>query len=44
MLGNTRAEQFYEQDGWRSDARQRVATVWAATVEEIRYSRKTGAD
>lgn len=39
LLGNTPAERFYEQDGWRSDGQQRVATVWDATVQEIRYSR-----
>jgi len=39
LFGNTQAQRFYEQDGWRSDGLQRVATVWGATVQEIRYSR-----
>ncbi len=44
FLGNTRAERFYEHDGWMSDGLQRIATVWGATVQEIRYSRDLGAD
>ena len=44
LLGNTHAERFYERDGWTSDGLQRPATVWGATVEEIRYSRDLGAD
>jgi GNAT superfamily N-acetyltransferase len=39
LLGNTRAEGFYEHDGWKKDGLQRVATVWGVSVEEIRYSR-----
>ena len=42
LLGNTPAQRFYERDGWRSDGLQRVATVWGATVQEIRYSRDLG--
>jgi len=44
LLGNTRAERFYQHDGWTRDGLQRSATVWGATVEEIRYSRDLGAD
>jgi GNAT superfamily N-acetyltransferase len=44
LLGNTRAERFYEHDGWTSDGLQRTATIWDATVEEIRYSRDLGTD
>jgi GNAT superfamily N-acetyltransferase len=44
LLGNTRAERFYEHDGWTSDGLLRTATVWGVTVEEIRYSRDLGAD
>jgi len=43
LLGNTRAERFYEHDGWTSDGLHRAATVWGAAVEEIRYSRDLGA-
>jgi len=42
LLGNAQAQRFYEQDGWRNDGLQRVATVWGATVQEIRYSRNLG--
>lgn len=42
LLGNTPAQRFYEQDGWRSDGLERVATVWGATVQETRYSRDLG--
>jgi len=43
LLGNARAERFYERDGWTSDGLRRAATVWGAAVEEIRYSRNLGA-
>jgi GNAT superfamily N-acetyltransferase len=43
LLGNTRAERFYERDGWTSDGLRRAATVWGAAVEETRYSRNLGA-
>ena len=45
LVGNTRAERFYyEHDGWTNDGLRRTATVWDATVEEIRYSRDLYAD
>lgn len=44
LLGNTRAERFYRRDGWRCDGLQRTATVWNATVEELRYSRNLAPD
>jgi hypothetical protein len=43
MAERSRFEQLESEEA-RCNARQRVATVWAASVEEIRYSRKTGAD
>lgn len=39
LLGNTRAKRFYQRDDWACDGVQRTATVWDATVEEVRYSR-----
>ena len=42
LLGNARAERFYEHDGWTSDGLQRAATIWDASVEETRYSRDLG--
>ncbi len=44
LLGNARAERFYKHDGWTSDGLQRTATVWDATVQEVRYSRGLGRD
>ena len=44
LLGNTRAERFYQRDGWACDGLQRTATVWDATVEEVRYSRDLQRD
>jgi GNAT superfamily N-acetyltransferase len=39
LRGNARGERFYERDGWKNDAVQRVVTLWGVTVDEIRYSR-----
>ena len=39
LLGNTRAERFYQLDGWTSDGNRRAGTVWDITVDEIRYVR-----
>lgn len=44
LLGNARAERFYQRDGWMCDGLQRTATVWDATVEEVRYSRDLERD
>lgn len=44
LLGNARAERFYQRDGWTCDGLRRTATVWGATVEEIRYSRDLERD
>jgi GNAT superfamily N-acetyltransferase len=44
LLGNARAERFYQRDGWTCDGLQRTATVWDATVEEVRYSRDLQRD
>ena len=44
LLGNTGAERFYRRDGWTCDGLQRTATVWGATVEEVRYSRDLNRD
>jgi len=40
MKGNTRAERFYEIDGWRPDGRERSETLWGVTVNELRYRRR----
>ena len=44
LLGNARADRFYQRDGWTCDGLQRTATVWDATVEEVRYSRDLERD
>jgi len=40
LEGNTRAERFYERDGWlRSEAR-RKQSVWGIDVQEVAYRRR----
>lgn len=39
LAGNTRAQRFYEHDGWTSDGARRADTVWSVTVDEIAYQR-----
>ena len=39
LVGNVRAERFYEKDGWRSDGQRRLAEVHGITVDELRYLR-----
>ncbi len=40
LAGNTRAEHFYQMDGWRPDGVRRSETVWGVTVDELRYVRR----
>jgi GNAT superfamily N-acetyltransferase len=40
LAGNTRAQRFYERDGWTTDGARRVETVWGVTVDEIEYRRR----
>lgn len=44
LLGNARAERFYQRDGWTCDGPQRTAAVWDAIVEGVRYSRDLDRD
>ncbi len=39
LVGNVRAERFYQRDGWVSDGVRRTDTVWGVTVDEVRYQR-----
>jgi GNAT superfamily N-acetyltransferase len=39
LVGNERAQYFYEQDGWAADGMKRRDVVWGATVDELRYRR-----
>ena len=43
MVGNVRAERFYQIDGWTPDGLRRTDTVWGVTVEEVRYRRDIAA-
>lgn len=39
LVGNTRAERFYETDGWRPDGERRLETVQGITVDVRRFQR-----
>lgn len=39
LVGNARAERFYQIDGWRSDQQRRLQAVHGVEVDEIRYTR-----
>jgi GNAT superfamily N-acetyltransferase len=39
LVGNLRAERFYEQDGWTPDGTRRTDTVWGVQVNDQRYRR-----
>ncbi|HKS57131.1 MAG TPA: GNAT family N-acetyltransferase [Steroidobacteraceae bacterium] len=39
LVGNVRAERFYEQDGWTPDGTRRMDTVWGVQVNDQRYRR-----
>jgi GNAT superfamily N-acetyltransferase len=40
LVGNTRAERFYQSDGWRRDGSRRQEQMWDVMVDVIRYRRK----
>lgn len=39
LVGNLRADRFYEQDGWSLDGTRRTDTVWGVQVNDQRYRR-----
>jgi GNAT superfamily N-acetyltransferase len=39
LVGNVRAERFYEKDGWTQDGTRRTDTVWGVQVSDQRYRR-----
>ena len=39
LMGNARAERFYQINGWAADGVRRKDTVWGVTVDEVRYQR-----
>jgi GNAT superfamily N-acetyltransferase len=43
LVGNTRAERFYQTDQWQSDGMHRTALVWGLTIDEVRYWRTLSA-
>jgi ribosomal protein S18 acetylase RimI-like enzyme len=40
LVGNTRAQQFYERDGWTTDGTRRSDVVWGAEVHELALRRR----
>lgn len=40
LVGNTRAQRFYERDGWTSDGTRRSDVVWGAQVDELQLRRR----
>lgn len=40
LVGNSRAERFYEIDGWRADGARRSEEIWGVTLDEVRYRRR----
>lgn len=43
LAGNLRADRFYRIDGWAPDGVKRTDSVWAVTVNEVRYQRELEA-
>ena len=40
LVGNDRAQRFYDADGWMPDGYRRTVEIWNLTVDEIRYRRR----
>ena len=43
LPGNARARRFYERAGWAADGTERTAEVFAVTVPEVRYRRRSSS-
>jgi GNAT superfamily N-acetyltransferase len=43
LVGNVRAERFYQNDKWAADGQRRTDTVWGLMVDEVRYQREIEA-
>jgi ribosomal protein S18 acetylase RimI-like enzyme len=39
LVGNDRAQRFYDIDGWLPDDSRRTDEIWGVSVDEIRYRR-----
>jgi ribosomal protein S18 acetylase RimI-like enzyme len=40
LAGNTRAQRFYERDGWQATGVMRNQEIWGITLQEAGYSRR----
>ena len=40
LVGNARAQRFYERDGWVTDGTRRSDVVWGVEVDELEYRRR----
>jgi len=40
LLGNSRAERFYQRHGWEAEGYSRTSVIWNITVNSIRYRMK----
>jgi GNAT superfamily N-acetyltransferase len=43
LVGNARAERFYQKDGWRPDGLCKTDMIWGVTVDDVRYQRQLEA-
>jgi GNAT superfamily N-acetyltransferase len=39
LVGNTRADRFYRNDGWSPDGARKRDVLWGIDVEDLRYQR-----
>lgn len=39
LVGNVRAERFYEKDGWSRSGGRRTQRVWGLDVDEVQFDR-----
>ncbi len=44
LVGNTRAERFYQADKWISDGTRQAEFVWGISLDGLRYTRDLNAD
>jgi len=42
LVGNARAERFYQTDGWQPDGQRRLEELHGITIDEVRYVRALG--
>jgi GNAT superfamily N-acetyltransferase len=40
LAGNSRAQRFYERDGWVADGQKRKESLWGVVVDDVRYRRR----